>query len=112
MFDSSQPSGKRLDLIDSTRHDQLAASDYLRMTEIGMRTARDGARWYLIEREPYQYDFSSLKNQVYAARETGIEVIWDLFHYGYPQDLDIFSPAFPERFARFSAAVTEFLAAD
>jgi beta-glucosidase/6-phospho-beta-glucosidase/beta-galactosidase len=104
--------GKRLDLIDSTRHDQLAASDYLRMTEIGMRTARDGARWYLIEREPYQYDFSSLKNQVYAARETGIEIIWDLFHYGYPQDLDIFSPAFPERFARFSAAVTEFLAAE
>lgn len=104
--------GQRLDLIASTRHDRFAASDYSRMTEIGMTTARDAVRWHLIERAPYQYDFSSLKNQVYAANETGIEIIWDLFHYGYPQDLDIFSPAFPERFARFAAAATEFLAAE
>jgi len=102
--------GKRLDLIDSTRHDQFALPDYQRMTEIGMKTARDGVRWHLIEREPYKYDFSSLENQVQAARDSGIQIIWDLFHYGYPQDLDVFSPDFVERFSRFAAATTEFLA--
>jgi hypothetical protein len=28
-------------------------------------------------------------------------VIWDLCHYGWPDDLDIFAPAFVDRFARF-----------
>ncbi len=104
------PRGKRLDLINSTNHDQLAASDYYRLMEMGMQTARDGVRWHLIEREPYKYDFSSLENQVRAVRETGIEVIWDIFHYGFPDDLDIFSAAFPERFARFALATTKYLA--
>ena len=102
--------GNRLDLIASTRHDELAASDYFRMNEIGMMTARDGVRWHLIEKEPYKYDFSSLTNQIKAARETGIQIIWDLFHYGYPEDLDIFSPVFAERFSCFAAATVRFLA--
>ena len=37
-----------------------------------------------------------------AARQTGMQVIWDLCHYGWPDHLDIWSPAFPERFAHFS----------
>ena len=38
-----------------------------------------------------------------AARDEGVQVIWDLCHYGWPDDLDIFSPQFVERFARFCA---------
>lgn len=101
--------GRRLDLIESTRHDEFAEEDYERLVKIGMRTARDGVRWHLIERDPFVYDFSSLEKQVGAMQYTGIQVIWDLFHYGYPDDLDIFSPAFVERFARFSAAAAEYL---
>lgn len=101
--------GARLDLIESTRHEEFAEDDYERLIKIGMRTARDGVRWHLIEREPFVYDFSSLKDQIQAMRNTGIQIIWDLFHYGYPDDLDIFSPEFVERFARFSAATAEFL---
>jgi beta-glucosidase/6-phospho-beta-glucosidase/beta-galactosidase len=103
-------SGRRLDLIDSTRHDRFAEEDYARMMNHGMATARDGVRWHLIEKEPYVYDFTSLTAQVRAASKTGIEVIWDLFHYGYPDDLDIFSSEFTERFAKFAAAVTDYLA--
>ena len=40
-----------------------------------------------------------------AARREGVQVIWDLCHYGWPDDLDIFSPAFVDRFARFCRAV-------
>jgi hypothetical protein len=42
---------------------------------------------------------------VVAAAKTGIQVIWDIFHYGWPDDLDILSPAFVDRFARYAAAV-------
>ena len=111
-FECSTPrkrGGHRLDLIASTRHDEFAEADYARLIEIGMRTARDGVRWHLIEREPFKYDFSSLKQQIKAMQKTGIQIIWDLFHYGFPDDLDIFSPAFIERFARFSTAVSEYL---
>jgi hypothetical protein len=39
-----------------------------------------------------------------AADAAGTRVIWDLCHYGWPDDLDIWSPAFIDRFARFAAA--------
>jgi len=100
---------RRIDVIAATRHDELAEADYTRMLEIGMKTARDGLRWHLIEREPFRYDFSSVSNQIRAARKTGMQVIWDLFHYGYPDDLDIFSTEFPLRFAKFAEAFTQFL---
>jgi beta-glucosidase/6-phospho-beta-glucosidase/beta-galactosidase len=102
-------SGRRLDLIASTRHEEFAEHDYLRLLELGMRGCRDGVRWHLIEREPFKYDFSSLEKQVTAARKTGTEITWDYFHYGFPDDLDIFTPDFVERFVAFSEAVTEYL---
>ena len=82
----------RVDVIAETRHDEFAEKDYERLLSVGMRTARDGVRWHLIEKTPYRYDFSSLEKQAAAARKTGIQIIWDLFHYGFPDDLDIFSP--------------------
>lgn len=101
---------RRLDLIRSTQHDRFALYDYRRLVDTGMQVARDGVRWHLIETEPYRYDFSSLDSQVKAARETGIQVVWDLFHYGFPDDLDIFSEEFTDRFCRFSVAVCSHLA--
>jgi hypothetical protein len=70
---------------------------------------RDGARWHLIEVSPYRYNFSSLESQIAAANKTGIQVIWDYFHYGYPDDLDIYSPQFIERFSAFCRVLTEYL---
>jgi beta-glucosidase/6-phospho-beta-glucosidase/beta-galactosidase len=101
--------GRRLDLISATRHDVFAERDYSRLVELGMRACRDAARWHLIETEPFKYDFASLKDQVTAARATGIHVTWDYFHYGFPDDLDIFSPDFVERFTSFTIAVTDYL---
>lgn len=101
--------GKRLDLIASTRHDEFAEADYTRLIQAGIRTARDGIRWHLVEKEPYRYDFSSLDRQIAAIKRTGMQVIWDYFHYGYPDDLDIYSPDFIERFASFASAATRFL---
>jgi beta-glucosidase/6-phospho-beta-glucosidase/beta-galactosidase len=100
-------SGRRLDVIAATAHDRFALEDYRRLAGVGMRTARDGIRWHLIERSPGTYDFSSVLPMLRAAREAGVQVIWDVLHYGWPDDLDIFSDAFVSRFADFAAAFAE-----
>jgi len=96
------PTGRRLDLVRSTRHDEFARSDYELLQRHGILTARDGLRWHLIEQTPERYDFASAIGMLEAARDTGMQVIWDLWHYGWPDDIDIFSAAFVERFTAFS----------
>lgn len=92
-------SGQRLDLIAATAHDRHVIQDYQRLHEHGIKVARDGIRWHLIEPKRYRYDFSSVLPMVRAARETKTQIIWDLCHYGWPNDIDIFSKEFIQRFA-------------
>ena len=82
--------GKRLDMTAAIQHDICAEADYAMLRGVGIRTARDGVRWHLVDRGG-RYDFSSFAPMVKAAREHGVQVIWDLCHYGWPDDLDIFS---------------------
>jgi beta-glucosidase/6-phospho-beta-glucosidase/beta-galactosidase len=49
-------------------------------------------------------------NQIRAARDTGTQVIWDLCHYGVPDDVDIFDSEFIARFAAFARAFARLLA--
>jgi len=77
------------------------------LQEVGIRTARDGVRWHLIEKYRSRYDFSSLLPMLKAARQTQTQVIWDLFHYGWPDGLNIWSAAFVDRFARFARATAQ-----
>lgn len=100
---------RRIDVVASSHHDRHAFQDYTRLAEIGMFTARDGARWHLIEKTPYEYDFSSVELQLEAARKANVQVIWDLFHYGFPDDLDLMSEEFISRFAAFAAKFTTLL---
>jgi len=94
--------GRRLDLLAATGHDRLVAEDYRALQRHGIRSARDGLRWHLIERQPGRYDWSSFLPMLAAARDSGTQVIWDLCHYGWPDDIDIWRPEFVERFARFA----------
>src|SRR6266436_4307577 len=82
-------SGRRLDLIAATKHDKYVAADYARLQELGIRTIREGIRWHLIEQTQHQYDFTSVLPMLRTARDAGLEVIWDLCHYGWPDDVDI-----------------------
>jgi beta-glucosidase/6-phospho-beta-glucosidase/beta-galactosidase len=91
-------SGQRLDIIASTQHDRFVREDFIRLRQLGMRTLRSGIRWHLIETRPGYYDFSSVLPALRAARDLGMEVIWDLCHYGWPDSLDIFSSEFIDRF--------------
>lgn len=100
-------SGRRLDVVAATGHDRFAREDYQRLADAGLRTVRDGLRWHLIEPRPRMYDFGSVIPMLRAAREAGVQVIWDLLHYGWPDGLDIFTDEFVERFAAFAAAFAE-----
>ena len=103
-------SGKRLDLVSSTGHDALVERDFARMKNIGMLTAREGLRWHLIETVPGEYDFSSALRILEPAQKQGIQIIWDLLHFGWPSRLSIFDPAWIESFGAFAAAFGRLLA--
>jgi hypothetical protein len=98
-----RPDGVRLDLIASTHHDELALDDYLACARLGIRTVRDGLRWHLIERQPGRYDWSSWLPMLEAAEEAGVQVIWDLWHYGAPDFFDLHSPDLAQAFAAFAS---------
>ena len=100
--------GEWIDQIAATHHDKHADEDYARLHEVGIHAAREAIRWPLVDRGG-QYDFSSAAPFVEAGRKHGIEVIWDLFHYGYPNDLDLFGEEFPKRFADYCHAAAKFI---
>ncbi len=101
--------GHWIDLVAATWHDQHAHDDYRRLREVGILAARDAVRWPLVDRGGGHYDFTSIEPVVRAAHRHGVEVIWDLFHYGYPVGLDLLSDAFPQRFADYCGACARHL---
>jgi len=100
---------RRVDVIAASQHDVHAEHDYRELVRHGILTVRDGLRWHLIERTPGVYDWSSVERQLAGARAAGTEVIWDLLHYGWPDDLDVWTPGFVTRFAAFAAAAARHL---
>lgn len=110
-FESSShitKAGVRLDMIESTQHNQFVVEDYRLLREFGFGTIRDAVRWHLIDRGS-RYDFSSLAPMVEAAQKESVQVIWDICHYGWPDGVDILSPAFVDRFERFCGAIARFM---
>jgi beta-glucosidase/6-phospho-beta-glucosidase/beta-galactosidase len=100
--------GRRLDILAATQHDTQVDHDYALLKSVGIRTVRDAVRWHLIERDGI-FDFASLAPMVVAAERHGMQVMWTLLHYGVPDDVDVFSTEFPQRFARFSGEVAKFI---
>jgi beta-glucosidase/6-phospho-beta-glucosidase/beta-galactosidase len=98
-------SGLRLDMLAATQHDRFVREDYAALRSMRIATVRDTARWHLIETTPYVYDFATLDRYVDAANAVGVEVIWDLLHYGWPEGLDVYSSEFVARFAAFCGAI-------
>jgi beta-glucosidase/6-phospho-beta-glucosidase/beta-galactosidase len=101
--------GEWIDQIAATQHDIFADLDYALLRSVGIRSAREGVRWPLVDRGG-RYDFAPLRPFLEAARRHTIEPIWDLFHFGYPAGSDPFSERFPERFAEYCFAVARHVA--
>ena len=102
--------GARVDSLVAQQHDRWAAQDYSAVAAEGLTAVRDGLRWHLIEGAPGRNDWSGWRPMLRAAREAGVQVIWDLWHYGTPDWLDIWSPDFVTRLAAFAKAAAEVFA--
>ncbi len=93
-----------IDQIEATQHDKYLAEDYARLKNAGIHVVREGIRWPLIDKNG-SYDLTQLREVIRHARKQEVDIIFDLFHYGYPKDVDLFDPKMAERFAEYCHAV-------
>src|SRR5215212_3280249 len=99
---------KRRDLAVETQHRENAAADYEMLHSLGIAVAREGVPWPLVDHGG-TYDFSTVDPLIDAMNASKILPIWDLCHYGYPDDTDPFSDDFTDRFVRYCRAVAEYV---
>jgi hypothetical protein len=102
--------GEWIDQIAATGHDLHVDTDYGLLAQAGIHAVREAIRWPLVDRGG-ECDFECARPFAEAAVRHGFDVIWDLFHYGYPEDLDPFDRAtFVLRFAAYCRAAARFVA--
>jgi glycosyltransferase involved in cell wall biosynthesis len=104
--------GRRNDLVSATRHDLLAQDDYARLREVGITTVREGASWPRLEPTRGRFAPDPVLTRIRAAEALGIQVIWDLCHFGWPDDLDPWAADFPDRLGDFARRFAELLRAE
>jgi beta-glucosidase/6-phospho-beta-glucosidase/beta-galactosidase len=100
----------RRDLCDETRHREHADEDYRMLRELGIAVARGGIAWPLVDKGGGAFDFAPIEQFLQAQRRYQILPIWDLCHYGYPDDADPFDPWFADRFAAYARAAAKHVA--
>lgn len=99
--------GIRVDLMELTRHDLLLEQDYDAAVALGCLTIREGIRWSRVEVAPYRYDWSAVQRMMDMAADKGLQIVWDICHFGYPDDMTPLHPMFPRRFAAICRAFAE-----
>src|SRR5919107_143812 len=100
--------GHRVDLLNESGHLQLIDHDYQLLSQFNIRTVREGIRWSHVETRPYHYDWSTVKYMLERGKANGIQQIWDICHFGFPDDLTPLHPMFARRFAAICRAFVLF----
>ena len=100
--------GNRVDFLNITAHIDLIYEDYALLKNFNINTVREGIRWSFVEKEPYKYDFSVVAEMIKAAKQNNIQQVWDLCHFGYPDDLTPLHPMFAKRFTALCIAFIKF----
>lgn len=100
--------GNRVDFLEITDHLQQIESDYQRLHAFNIHTVREGIRWSKVEISPYNYNWSMVHRMILAAKENNIQQIWDICHFGFPDDLTPLHPMFARRFAALCSAFIKF----
>lgn len=101
-------SGERVNLLKETQHDIRVFEDYGALASLGIKTVREGICWSSVETAPGVFDFSEIHNRMRAAEEFGIQQIWDLIHFGYPDGIYPTHAHFCDRFVRLCEAFAVF----
>ena len=100
--------GNRVDFLSITGHIQEIESDYQRLEPFGIGAVREGIQWSRVEKKAYQYDWSLVADMLTVGKRQGIQQIWDLCHFGYPDDLTPLHPMFARRFAALCRSFVQF----
>ncbi|WP_375436926.1 amine oxidase [uncultured Hymenobacter sp.] len=100
--------GYRVDFLHLTGHLELLDQDYRDLQQYNLGTVREGIRWSQIEKTPYQYDWSTVRTMLEVGRRRGIQQLWDICHFGYPDDLTPLHPLFARRFSALCRAFVQF----
>ena len=106
--DQLNSSGNRVDLLSETGHLARLKEDYEDIQRFGIKTVREGIRWSHVEKQPYQYDFSTVKLMMQQGKAGGIQQVWDVCHFGFPDDLSPLHPHFTRRFVSLCSAFATF----
>lgn len=93
---------KRIDNLADTKHDEYCDLDYDLISELGIKTVREGFAWSQIDKGIGKYDFSRFEPMMEIAKAKQVQQIWDLNHFDYPEDLDPFTEDFIERFRSYA----------
>lgn len=101
-------SGTRINLLKETQHDIRFHEDYEALASIGIKTVREGICWSDVEKSPGVFDFSEILNRINVAEKLGIQQIWDLIHFGYPDGIYPTHPHFCARFEQLCEAFASF----
>lgn len=100
--------GERVDFIHQTAHLLHIETDYRNLSLFNMQSVREGIRWSQIEKQPYVYDWSTVGEMIKVGKKLQIQQIWDLCHFGFPDDLTPLHPMFARRFAALCRAFVKF----
>jgi beta-glucosidase/6-phospho-beta-glucosidase/beta-galactosidase len=100
--------GHRVDLLTLTGHIDQIYQDYALLADLNISTVREGIRWSKVEQRPYEYDFSAVELMITAGKAQGIQQIWDICHFGFPDDLSPLHPHFSRRFVALCEAFVRF----
>lgn len=98
----------RRDLCGETQHLRYAREDYQMLRTLGIAVAREGIPWPQVDKGGV-YDFSCIDPFLAAMAEARIMPVWDLCHYGYPDDLDPFTEEFTLRFTQYCRAAAAYV---
>jgi len=96
----------RRDLAEETQHRRHARADYRLLREWGIAVAREGIPWPMVDRAG-RCDFTMIDPLIDAMNEAQVLPIWDLCHYGYPDDADPWRDDFADRFAAYCRRAAE-----
>ncbi len=100
--------GNRVDLLMESGHLQLIDEDYKLIKQFNLKTVREGIRWSNVEQRAYQYNWIEVEHMMKVGKANGIQQVWDLCHFGYPDDLTPLHPMFARRFAALCRAFVIF----
>lgn len=100
--------GNRVDFLNITGHIELIDEDYKSLHPFNLTTVREGIRWSHIETKPYEYDWTIVKYMIERGKANNIQQVWDICHFGFPDDLTPLHPMFARRFAALCTAFVRF----